>query len=629
MVAATERHAVHAEERHLAAVQEAKRPPVRPHATPVLLRVLIATFVVAIFPVLLVWWLRLSGTLRSPLGSMGAGVALSLLLANLGAAYWKRRPASRDMLFNELLLWGYLYRRLRERRLASAKSMLGRLSAAPGAASGAEERARVLERLARMLDARDPLTYGHSRRVARHAWMLAQRMGCSSEEVARIRTAAAIHDVGKINTPLEILRKPSRLSDAEFAVIKRHPVDGAQIAAALRDKRLCAIIRHHHERLDGSGYPDGLAGEEIPIGARIISVADTFDAITSVRPYRSSRSHQQALAILRAEAGERLDPDAVRAFCAHYSGRAPLTAWATLTSLPEGILARVAGALFGAGAPAKLAALAVTLGGVSAATGALALVVPARAHRPVAAARASAAAERLAASLAPQALPGQGQSGALLEAPLGGSLHARIASVRAVPIRAGAGAPPARPIARSIAEPSGASSAAGGNAPAAVLAAGAASGEPLAGQGAQVRRWDATGEGRSAGSSKGAGHGRPEEAGSKSHRGSQVQSTASSGGGSQGSARGSHAESEAGQRSAGGQPQPTSAATNGSEAGAHRSSEGAPSASGSEASVPTEPTAASGAGSQAHDTAEAPASSANASNGASAPQQGASGRAKP
>jgi putative nucleotidyltransferase with HDIG domain len=364
----------------------------RGRGVPAFAHVLVATFVLAVLPVLLVWWLRLSGTVRSPLVSMGAGVALSLLLVNLGAAYWKRHPASHDLLFNELLLWGYIYRRLRERRLESARALLGEMNTATAQEPGArEDRARVLERLARMLDARDPLTHGHSRRVARHAWMIARRMGLGAEEVARIRTAAAIHDIGKINTPLEILRKPARLTDAEFEVIKRHPVDGAQIAAALRDKELCAIIRHHHERLDGSGYPNRLAGQEIPIGARIISVADTFDAITSVRPYQSSRSHMQALEILRSEAGDRLDPDAVRAFCSHYSGRRPLTAWATLASLPEGIFARIGGALFGGTAPAKLAALALTLGGVTAASGALPAVLPAASAQRGSAGTASAA----------------------------------------------------------------------------------------------------------------------------------------------------------------------------------------------------------------------------------------------
>src|SRR4051812_39605758 len=119
-------------------------------------------------------------------------------------------------------------------------------------------------------------------------------MGLPAAEVAKVRTAAALHDVGKLHTPRSILTKPGRLTDSEFALIKRHPVDGAVMTSGIGDPEISAMIRHHHERLDGRGYPDGLSGEDIPVGARIISVADTFDAITSHRTYRRAAHHKRA-----------------------------------------------------------------------------------------------------------------------------------------------------------------------------------------------------------------------------------------------------------------------------------------------------------------------------------------------
>ena len=163
-------------------------------------------------------------------------------------------------------------------------------------------------------------------------------MGLPRAQVARIRTAATVHDVGKVETPDEIVNKPGALSEEEFAVVKRHPVDGARMVAGLKDEELTRIVRHHHERLDGMGYPDGLAGEEIPVGARVIAVADTFDAITSTRPYRAARRHREALELLAAEAGTQLDPDAVRAFRRYYSGLRPVALWALFLHGPRQLL---------------------------------------------------------------------------------------------------------------------------------------------------------------------------------------------------------------------------------------------------------------------------------------------------
>jgi HD-GYP domain-containing protein (c-di-GMP phosphodiesterase class II) len=180
-------------------------------------------------------------------------------------------------------------------------------------------RAELLSELAAELESCDPYTHGHSRRVARHAVIIAIRMGLAEHEVATIRAAAALHDVGKINTPRAVLHKPGRLSDVEVALIELHPGDGAEIVSTLGDADLTAMVRHHHERLDGTGYPDRLSGDEIPLGARIIAVADTLDAITSTRPYRPARTHDAAMEILEAEAGARLDLDGVSALAAYYA----------------------------------------------------------------------------------------------------------------------------------------------------------------------------------------------------------------------------------------------------------------------------------------------------------------------
>ena len=186
----------------------------------------------------------------------------------------------------------------------------------PGAGSGPiSARALPLRRLADQLEASDPYTSGHSRRVARYSTLVGSQIGMTGDALRRLRTAAMLHDVGKIAVPLGVLRKPGGLTDWEFDLIKAHPAEGARlIESVVGDPRLAEIVRHHHERLDGRGYPDGLVGAKIPLGARVIAVADTFDAICSRRPYRPARSFQVALDALRAAAGTQLDPAVVDGF---------------------------------------------------------------------------------------------------------------------------------------------------------------------------------------------------------------------------------------------------------------------------------------------------------------------------
>src|SRR5207248_8433261 len=148
----------------------------------------------------------------------------------------------------------------------------------------------------------------------------------------RVRMAGLIHDVGKLHVPPEIVHKPARLTDDEFEQIKLHSTEGARMVDCLGDAELTAIVRHHHERFDGRGYPDGLAGDNIPIGSQIIAVADTFDAIIAPRPYRPGATHKVALEILQEEEGKQLSPPAVEAFMGYYSAKRGILLWALLAS---------------------------------------------------------------------------------------------------------------------------------------------------------------------------------------------------------------------------------------------------------------------------------------------------------
>jgi HD-GYP domain-containing protein (c-di-GMP phosphodiesterase class II) len=174
---------------------------------------------------------------------------------------------------------------------------------------------RLLESLADTVDLRDPYTGGHSRRVADWAGEILREVNLHGPEADTIRTAARIHDIGKIGVPDLILNKPSKLTAEEKAIMDSHPVRGAELLARFSEfANGQAIVRHHHERWDGGGYPDGLRSWDIPFGARVIAVADSYDAMTSDRPYRPAMSASQACSILRAGRDEQWDPVIVDAF---------------------------------------------------------------------------------------------------------------------------------------------------------------------------------------------------------------------------------------------------------------------------------------------------------------------------
>jgi HD-GYP domain-containing protein (c-di-GMP phosphodiesterase class II) len=168
--------------------------------------------------------------------------------------------------------------------------------------------------LANAIDEKDPYTRGHSERVAFYSAMIAKHLGMSGEEVEKVHLSGIIHDMGKIGIEDKILRKPAALTDEEYEIMKQHPRKGEKILEAVpRLKAMAGAGLQHHENWDGSGYPDGLKGEDIPLLGRIVSVADAFDAMTTDRPYSKAMTFEAALARLRFLAGKKFDGNCVTA----------------------------------------------------------------------------------------------------------------------------------------------------------------------------------------------------------------------------------------------------------------------------------------------------------------------------
>jgi putative two-component system response regulator len=160
----------------------------------------------------------------------------------------------------------------------------------------------VLFALARSIEGKDPYTGGHCERLSGYSARLAERIGLDGDQILALRRAGIVHDIGKVAVPDAILLKPGRLTPEEFRVIQQHPLVGERICAPLRSFSLVLpIIRHHHEKLNGSGYPDGLKGDEIPLTARVLQIVDVYDALTTQRPYKRALSRAEALEIMEDE----------------------------------------------------------------------------------------------------------------------------------------------------------------------------------------------------------------------------------------------------------------------------------------------------------------------------------------
>jgi putative nucleotidyltransferase with HDIG domain len=179
----------------------------------------------------------------------------------------------------------------------------------------------ILRVLTGAIEARDPYTRGHSARVTALAEAVARQLGWSEEKLASLRVGGPLHDIGKLAVSDEVLRKEGSLDDGELAQIREHPKIGARMLlrmAALREA--IPYVLYHHERWDGHGYPSGKAGEEIPIEARVLAVADAFDAMTSDRPYRRALSRAEALAEVESCSGTQFDPEIARVFLELFAG---------------------------------------------------------------------------------------------------------------------------------------------------------------------------------------------------------------------------------------------------------------------------------------------------------------------
>jgi putative two-component system response regulator len=193
-----------------------------------------------------------------------------------------------------------------ERRRLEAERLLER---------GAQILLEAIRALAAAIDAKDPYTAGHSRRVTELALLIGDSLDLTPEERMTLQLAAEMHDVGKIGIHEGVLNKPSGLTEGEWASMREHPVKGGNIVGHIEElEEVASIIRHHHERIDGSGYPDGLKGEAISKLSRIIVIADAYDIMTSGRPYCPKKSEEEAIAELLREKDHQFDPGMVEAF---------------------------------------------------------------------------------------------------------------------------------------------------------------------------------------------------------------------------------------------------------------------------------------------------------------------------
>jgi putative two-component system response regulator len=180
-----------------------------------------------------------------------------------------------------------------------------------------EDARQVIFALAKAAEAKDCFTLEHAERVADSASELARRIQLPPDVIQQIHVGALIHDVGKLAVPDHILNKPGALTQGEFDLVKTHTLVGAEIVSPLSSQgHLVAIVRNHHERFDGRGYPDGLAGPQIPLAARIVAVCDAYDAMVNQRPYRPAIPHTTAIEELLAGRGRQWDPELVDAFVA-------------------------------------------------------------------------------------------------------------------------------------------------------------------------------------------------------------------------------------------------------------------------------------------------------------------------
>ena len=252
---------------------------------------------------------RIRKTIESRMDSLGVAITSSI-----GVASWPTSGATKEALIlaaDSALYWS---KRSGRNRVSLASSAMSTLRLDNG--SSEQEIIEAVHALAATVDAKDHYTYGHSKKTSEYAVRIAQELGYSAERMAKLKAAALLHDIGKIRVPDNILFKPGPLISDEWVAIREHPKFGVAILKHIKGLSGCLpIIQHHHEHFDGKGYPAGLAGDDIPLDARILAVADAYDAMTSQRPYRPSKlTHQDALKEMIRCKGTYFDPEIVRVF---------------------------------------------------------------------------------------------------------------------------------------------------------------------------------------------------------------------------------------------------------------------------------------------------------------------------
>ncbi|MDQ6721719.1 MAG: HD-GYP domain-containing protein [Candidatus Dormibacteraeota bacterium] len=279
-------------------------------------------------------------------------VAVSLQTKRSAFEIWTEAAAADLWQTGALYVVGYLVAVLSNGRPWLALAMMVPLAGIQLALSRSiqlmEQTIAAVESMADVVDRRDPYTFQHSQSVAVNAVRIARQLHLPDREVELIRLAARVHDLGKIAVPDDVLHKPGRLSAPEFELIKKHPETGVEILAKFPEyRRGRELVLAHHERIDGLGYPRGLAGSSIALGARIIAVADSWDAMTSSRPYRVALDPEVALAELFRGRGTQWDPEVVDAFAHTLPGALPAVRQGRLAEVGRPML-RSLGAAVGA-----------------------------------------------------------------------------------------------------------------------------------------------------------------------------------------------------------------------------------------------------------------------------------------
>ena len=261
------------------------------------------------------------------LSALVLSLVLSFVCSTVASRIWERRSKAAEISFSELMIWSWY-------RLQKAERQLEQGIRDAETTGTREEQREVLHGLALALETKDPYTRGHSRRVERYALKTGVALGLPIAEVDVLRMSASLHDVGKIRVPNSVLHKPGPLTDEERILIEEHAALGAEMVSSIGDEQIVQAVRHHHERWDGYGYPDGLAGSAIPLFARVIAVADSYDAIRSSRSYRRGASRDEAVGVLKDGSGHQWDADVVDAFLETLPARGRAVAW--FTSLATG-----------------------------------------------------------------------------------------------------------------------------------------------------------------------------------------------------------------------------------------------------------------------------------------------------